>query len=237
MSRYLLLPLIIAFTIFYVPFAMASSRISDPVIPNAESTTYVVTIGDDTSLMRSSVLLERDANGRQTYAIAVDSEDETNRTIFLTDSFIPISYHSIQREGDINLTSTGKVALPDKLEAEVIYIFTFTDLLHILRGYPFNAPKTFKIKSYQSAGNDDDSFSMSVDYVEKETLNINGKEYPCHVLELNMKMSGAMRMFSFMIPDTQFWYSVEPPHRLIRYTGMGGGAGGGRDPLVIEISE
>lgn len=219
--------------------AWGESSLTDPGIPDQEDLRYRLQNGDKESYLQYLTTRIQGDDGRGSYLITVKAEKETTKSVYLRPSFLPVSTETVKVNGDIRLTTNRKVEMPVPDDPETIYIFSFADLTHVLRGYPFDNPRTLKIRMINGEDDDEDreTFAMSVVYLEEELIKIGSKEYSCHHLELEMKASGAMRMLSFMIPDTEFWYSTQPTHKLIKFTGMGGGFGRGSDEMIMEIFE
>ena len=69
---------------------------------------------------------------------------------------------------------------------------------------------------------------MSAKYKKQETIRIKDKTIDCHKLEF-----GLDGFWGTFLPELEFWYSVEPPHYLVKYEGVMGSPGAPGSNVVL----
>jgi len=87
-------------------------------------------------------------------------------------------------------------------------------LRYLLRGYPFGKKKKVTIGYYQD--NRIRSYHMSVKQKRTESVRLKDRVINCFRLECSLE-----GMVGKFLPKQKYWYSVAPPHYLVRFKGPG----------------
>ncbi len=91
---------------------------------------------------------------------------------------------------------------PDELLVTDMYCFTVT-----LRGFPWGQKDSAQLVFLRSRG----SIAMEMKIKGKETLHIQGETYRCWKVQIGMG-----GFIGTILPKSYYWYSVQPPHYLVR---------------------
>jgi hypothetical protein len=118
---------------------------------------------------------------------------------------------------------------PTYLKEEQILALGTESLIFALRSYPFTSPTNLNVRFPANAQRED--FYFQVQYRGRESLEVKGRRYQTHKLELVPIMGGAMGMFAGFFPKTFFWYEERFPHRLIKQIA----AENDKEEVVLEI--
>jgi len=104
----------------------------------------------------------------------------------------------------------------------------FVALTHLLRGFPFESRKKLRICYYGGAAKN--KFTLCIRYKKREFIQAGGREIECHKLEF-----GLDGLWGTFLPELELWYSVTPPHYMVRYKGPEGPPG--TPERFIELME
>jgi len=197
------------------------SPLKDPGIPDRETIRYAVSTGKMSDTVVQSVqTFSRD--GRDFYLVNSDSDSQDIRIEILRSSLIPVKSEKNQKTGRTDLRSTSEISSVPSIGTNEVFLVDFNDLSHVLRGYPFDAPRTLDIVFPYQPQEESSSMSFRIKYIRKETLKLECGTYESYKLQLAAQMSGGMAVFAGMIPKNYFWYSVDSPHYLLKYEGGAG---------------
>ncbi len=199
----------------------------DPQIPDGEQTTYECRKKGSITLINESVAVKRE--GQNDFYEIYSQSPELDATIQIhKDTMTILSVDMLKRFEDATINSTLKM-LDEKsnLKTDEIKLPHFIVLKYLLRGYPFDNPLKLTIGYYGDPT--EKKFSMSVRYKKKELVKIKDKTFNCHKLEF-----GLDGVLGTILPELEMWYSVEPPHYLVRYEGIEGLPGSPK--RIIELS-
>ena len=222
------LPLLLVFFGGSLP---GESALQDPYIPDGEWMVLSVREDENESVMRGTV----DIQGEQgeLYAVTTSSDREEIRLIMDRGSMATISVRTVRSMAGYRIVSSTEVQGSPALGRDEIRMLDTTGLVYALRGYPFNDPRELRITFLSSDNDDDSNFELSVDLSGKETMTVAGRRIECYRLEMSFEMSGVFSVFTRLVPRTKLWYSVAPPHYMVRYQGQNGPPG---TPMtVMEI--
>ena len=205
----------------------AETLFTDPIIPNGETITYVSRVGDKVVTVVEKVVIRREGE-KEIYEITSRS-NPLNRTIVLEkDSMAIVSVHTVRKYQDVTLDSHLTVIdEKEQFDSDKVKLADFTIMNYLFRGFPFGKIEKIKIGSYREEQKDD--YPLNVTCKKREKIEINGRTIECYKLELGM--DGFWGRF---FPKTNMWYSVEPPHYLVRYKGQSGRPGSPKRVVELE---
>ncbi|MEI6126932.1 MAG: hypothetical protein WCQ99_10325, partial [Pseudomonadota bacterium] len=190
----------------------------DPEIPDNERLIYRSQTDGLASMIQEHVLIKKEGN-REMYEITSSSPTLDLVMRIAKQTMAVQSVEMVKKFNDVTLTSridaVGEKPNTSNDEVKLIHYSTFKFLM---RGFPFEKYKKIKISYY--GDNPKKKFTMTVTCLKKEKLHINNTTVECHKLEF-----GLDGFWSTFLPRLQLWYSVDPPHYLVRQEGPGGPPG------------
>lgn len=196
----------------------AGFQFLDPDIPDNETIIYRSTSEGKTITIKEQVrhITEENNNFYEivSFSPALDTYIQINRK-----DMTVLSVHTFQKYADATLDS--KLIVKDKKpnrEDNAIIIPHFVALSHLLRGFPFESKEKLQINYY--GGSAGKKFQLRVKNKQKEVINVMGKEVECYKLEF-----GLAGFLWAVLPELELWYTVEPPHYMVRYRGPEGPPG------------
>jgi len=125
-------------------------------------------------------------------------------------------------------SGTELLSLPILNDNE-IPILDMSDMAHVLRAYPFNNPIDMKLLFLGESGDEMGDIAFWIKYIDEDRISLNSQDYESYKLELKAELSGALKLFSGMIPKTFLWFNKESPHYLLK---MEGSEGPGADNAI-----
>ncbi len=206
--------------------AGAGFQFSDPGIPHGEVLTYrclkkgVVTTITDTCEIKM-------IDGRQVYEIVSLAPNLDMRLRLEKPSMAIVSVDSLRKYKNAT-TDTNFQLLSEapNTNDDEIKVAHFGALPYLYRGFPFQNMKKLTISYYSDE--EKKQFSMSVSCDKREKITIDGTGYECYKL-----VFGLDGFWGTFLPKRKYWYSVDPPHFLVRYEGAMGMPGSPKS--VIEL--
>lgn len=201
------------------PFpASADVLLMDPNIPHGETTTYTSRIDDRLTTVVEHVIIKTDG-GREVYEITSLSESLDRTLTLVKDNMSIVSVHTVRKFPDATLDSKLKV-MNEKGHSEKneIKLADFAVMTYIFRGFPFGKVEKLKIRYYGEER--EKKFSFSATYKDIDTIQTDQGTIACHRLEF-----GIDGFWGTFLPKMNVWYSVDPPHYLVRYHGLVGPPG------------
>lgn len=202
-----------------VPFpAFAEIPLIDPNIPHGETITYTSRTDDRLITVVENVIIKKDG-GRELYEITSRSEPLDRTLILVKENMSIVSVHTVRKFPEVTLDSTLNV-LNEKAHSEKneIKLADFAVMTYIFRGFPFGKVKKLKIRYYGEERKK--KFSFSAKYKDIDNIETDQGTIACHKLEFGM--DGFLGTF---LSKMNVWYSVDPPHYLVRYNGLVGPPG------------
>lgn len=199
-------------------FVCAETPFVDPQIPDGESTTYSSRVGDKLFTVTENVMIKRDGE-KEIYKITSRSK-HLDRTIRLVkDTMATLSVHTVRKFPEVTLDSQLMI-IDEKLYfgKDEIKLADFAIMTYIFRGFPFGKLDKLKIGFYGEGR--EEKYSFSAKYKKTEKVKINKSTIECHKLEFGME-----GFWGTFLPKMKVWYSVDPPHYLVRYEGLAGPPG------------
>jgi hypothetical protein len=205
----------------------AETLFTDPNIPNGETITYVSRVGDKVLTVVEKVVIKKEGE-KELYEITSRS-NPLDRTIVLgKDTMAIVSVHTVRKYQEVTLGSYLTVIdEKEQFGSDKIKLADFTIMNYLFRGFPFGKLEKLKIGSYREEQKDD--YPLNVTCKKREKIEIKGRSVECYKLELGM--DGFWGRF---FPKTNMWYSVEPPHYLVRYKGQSGRPGSPKRVVELE---
>lgn len=222
------LPFLLAIFLFTgsSPEASGEGFFVDPGIPHGETTTYMSRIGDTTMTVVEVVTVKHDGI-REVYQIYSRS-DALDRTLILDKATMAIlSVHTVRKFPEVTLDSKLTV-LNEKPSTDegFIKLADFAVLTYLFRGFPFPQQDKLKIGFYgEERGR---TFSFKAHCKNRESITVGQKTVECYKIEF-----GLDGFWGTFLPDMNAWYSVEPPHYLVRYQGLVGPPGSPKRDLEL----
>lgn len=212
------------FFLLLVPAALSAQiRLRDPGFPSSETITY--RRSSDTSSERVEMrlrLVEGTAEPYYEYKLLSDSQDITAKldpatlAVFFSEVWEKNEHSTVHRVNEVlkneKPVKTGELLVTDANGFDVI-----------LRGFPWEEHDEAKVVFLNSGGD----FSLELKVKGKESLQQNGVSYESWKLQIGL--NGLLGNF---FPKSYYWYSVNPPHYLIRAESAGMQ---GREASVLEL--
>ncbi len=213
----------------------SNTPLKDPLIPEGEEIRYRVSGDDGTISLVQRVDTVVQDDGSSWYRITTNSPLQDGEIDIARDSLVPYRSYSVTKSGRTDFISSSEIRSVPPLANDEIFLVDFSSLSHVLRGYPFDSHETLHLVFPNTPDDSDrkNPVSFRIRYVKKESISLGEETFTAHKLQLNVKMSGGMAMFSGMVPKTYFWYSEDQPHYLLKYEGSSGS--GGNDKIVMEF--
>jgi hypothetical protein len=208
----------------------AEAPFLDPNIPDGETITYTSTVGDKTLSVLQHVTIKNDGE-RKLYEIISLSDSIDRKLVLDKETMAIVSVHTIRKHPEVTLDSKLKV-IDEKpvLGSDEVKLADFAVMTYVFRGFPFTKQKDLKIGFYGEQQKR--KFSFKAHYKKKETITISEKSIECHKLEF-----GLDGFWGTFFPKMNVWYSVDPPHYLVRYNGLVGPPGSPkRDMQLLNYS-
>ena len=103
-------------------------------------------------------------------------------------------------------------------------------VVYALRTLPFGTNKSIKAKLLTN-----EPELYKVEFIQKgvHKIKTSDGEIECYKVELVPKL-GLLGVFKVFFPKTYFWFTVEPPHRWVRYEGLENGLG--TPEVIMEVT-
>ncbi len=224
--------IIIALLFLTVSMNLFANPLSDPAIPDGEKIRYKVIKGDEVSWTTTEIRQEAGPDGR--YYVISSWSDEQDSEIYIRNSdLIPFRSWVVKKRNDSEITEEINIKKMAGYDGEKITVIGTQDLIHVLRGFPFEKGKKIDLVfiGQEQSG---EFFSMRVEFEKTEYISVNGKTYRAHKLKLVPVLSGIMKLAAGLFPKTYLWYSAEKPHYLLKYEGS---AESGSGKQTIEIAD
>ena len=215
-----ILVLFVIFSFICVPLDAASEQTPfvDPNIPDGETVTYTTTIGDKTfsAVERVSIISDGD---RKLYEIISLSDSIDRKLVLDKETMAIISVHTLRKYPEVTLDSKLKVKDENPvLEDGEVKLADFAVMTYVFRGFPFTKRDNLKIGFYGAEQRR--KFSFKASYKKTEVVTVNNIPIECHKLEFGLE-----GFWGTFFPKMNVWYSVDPPHYLVRYNGLVGPPG------------
>ena len=199
-------------------FICGATPFEDPQIPDGETITYTSRVGDRLLTITENVVLKREGE-RELYEITSRSEP-LDRTITLARVTMAIvSVHTVRKFQEVILDSRLTV-IDEKppISDKEIKLADFAVMTYVFRGFPFEKLEEMKIGFYGEESKR--KYTFSAHYKNREKVEVNQQTIECHKIEFGMD-----GFWGTFLPKMEVWYSVDPPHYLVRYEGLVGPPG------------
>jgi hypothetical protein len=190
----------------------------DPHIPDGETITYTTTIDDKSFSVVEKVSIVS-AGERKLYEIISLSDSIDRKLVLDKETMAIVSVHTLRKYPEVTLDS--KLMVKDErpvLEENEVKLADFAVMTYVFRGFPFTKLDKLKIGFYGAERRG--KFSFKANYKNKEVVTVNNIPIECHKLEF-----GLDGFWGTFFPKMNVWYSVAPPHFLVRYKGLVGPPG------------
>ena len=222
--------------------AHAYSPLSDPYIPNGETSSYLVVNKKGSVKINETVNLDKTGNK---YIIKVSAPSITRELTILRETMTPVELTIITNKDTYRLTTRKNVNYLNNNQKGASFtigrltLLSASDMPYSLRGYPFAKPVPVEIKflNDQGTGDNDTPFKVTAEAAGEETLAIGGRQIPCYIIEIKYHVSGFMSLFKSMFPKTRLWYCKESPHYLVKYENKGDQGSASTGNMVMTITQ
>ncbi len=206
-------------------------------IPDGEAIRYKSSRGKDgENIEYSSQSIYRIIkDGMEYYEVKAHSIDQASETLFTVDNLIPMSVHTYTYGAKAELETSTELKTEPIIGENEIPILEMPDIAHVLRAYPFEDPQDMQLLFLGQGGDEMGEMVFWILFKEEVTITLDGNNYESYKLELKAQLSGAMKLFSGMIPKTYMWFSKEDSHHMLRMEGSEG-PGADKEILVEMIS-
>ena len=205
----------------------AETLFADPDIPHGETITYISRAGDKEITVVEKVVVKKEGE-KVLYEITSRSKPLDRTIVLEKDSMAIVSVRTVRKYEEVTLDSHVTVIDEKKqVGSDKVKLADFTIMNYLFRGFPFGKREKLKIGSYREEQEDDYPFNLTCK--KRETIEVNGRGVECYKLELGM--DGFWGRF---FPKTNMWYSVAPPHYLVRYKGQSGRPGSPKRVVDLE---
>ena len=203
-----------------------ASPFRDPGIPDGETITYASRV-DDISMKVVETVRIIQVGTRACYEITSLS-DALDRILTLDKETMSIvSVHTVRKFPRATLDSHLQVKneQPSSGKEEVI-LADFSGLIYIFRGFLFSELEQVKIGFYGEERRR--SFGFSASNKKTEKITVNQAIIDCYKIEF-----GLDGFWGTFFPKMNVWYSVDPPHYMVRYQGLVGPPGSPKRDMQV----
>ncbi len=196
----------------------AGFKFLDPQIPNGETITYRSQSQGKTMTLEEKTILISEGQ-KKLYEIASLSPDLDKYIRIDRKEMTVSSVHTIRKYDSATLDSKLIIrdAAPNTLD-DAIRIPHFVALTHLLRGFPFESKNKIGISYYGESA--EKKINLCIRNKKRENIKINGIEMECYKLEF-----GIDGFLATILPELELWYTVKPPHYMVKYKGLEGPPG------------
>ncbi len=180
--------------------------VHNPEFPPGESITYIRSFDHTSEMVEVEMRLVPAGSPYYEYRMESDSKDMLVKLdadtleIFYSEVWIKNTYSTLHRINKIveqnKPTGPGELLVCDGNGLEVR-----------LRGFPWARHD----KAQMVFLNGSDKFKIGLKIDGRETLRLNNTDYECR--KIQMGLGGFLGSF---FPKSYFWYTIEPPHILVR---------------------
>jgi hypothetical protein len=214
----LLIVLSVVSTLIFSGLLLAQTPLIDPQIPNGETAVYTSQIGNNQFTVEIKVQIKKEGD-RELYEITSLSKRQDKFILLDKKTMALISVHTLRKYPDATIDATLKVISEKQTFKDgTIKLADFNILMYIMRGYPFGRLNSLKI-GYYGEGNEK-SYTMTLTFKGTEKITIKDTSYDCYKLDFGMSS-----FLGTFLPKLNLWYSVVPPHYLVKYEGPEGPPG------------
>lgn len=204
-----------------------------PRIPDGEIIRYKTTVGrkgEKIEYSNQSITIINDG-GEEYYLVKYRSGDQISETKINSLSFIPLAMDITYFGKRSNVQRTTSLLKAPVLQDDEIALLDINNLSHVLRAYPFEDPRDFRILILGQGSEDMSSMSLRIEFVKEDTISLNNREIKTWKLEMKADFEGAMALFAGMVPKTYLWFSQDPSRHLVKMTSS---RGMGSDNAIIQ---
>lgn len=220
--------LTILLTLTSQPRLAAQSPALQP-LPACEHMVYRQTIGDKTSIRTQDWRFHGEA--AVSYYEVKDITQNSINTIRLDSAKLsPFFVESTTTGTAMTIRHRSEIVKGYISGNDSLYIFDFSQLSIILRGFPWGSKKSMPITAIE-ATTDGSGFASSFAVQGRETIIIDGKSYDCWRGQIAVD-----GIIGSLMPKMKFWFLAEYPHYLVKYEGAMVGAGASKR-ILEELTE
>lgn len=218
------LSLIMLIFLFYPLSVSAQVVLRNPGLPEIERSVYKKTDGGTVTTISTVLEYKKDENNTDLLEYRSYSSDQ-DIFIRLNAATLETFYSEVWDRRDGNLVHSKNELLKnnahpegDELLITDMYGFTVT-----LRGFPWEQENSAKLVFLRNRG----GFSMELKVKGKEKLSIQGKSYECWKIQI-----GINGFMGTIFPKSYYWYTVKPPHFLVKSEEAGMP---GKSKVILEL--
>jgi hypothetical protein len=185
----------------------AQPALVDPGIPDGEKIVYSSNMEGNRKIDITEEVSARTESGREIYEIISRSEFEDKKIKLVKATMAVLAIRSVRKFPDATIESNSDFSPKKDGETRVA---DFSALRYVLRGFPFDGQKTIKMNTFGRQG--EQAYAIVAKLAKKEKVKAPGGTFECYKLELGME-----GFWAGFFPKMYAWYSVDPPHFLVRF--------------------
>lgn len=185
----------------------AQPALVDPGMPDGEKIIYSSDMEGNRKIDITEEVSVKMDSGREIYEIISRSEFEDKKIRLVKATMAVLSIQSVRKFPGAVLESSSDFSLKKDGETRVS---DFSTLRHVLRGFPFEKTKLVKMSMFGRQG--EQAYAVIVKFVKKEKVKARSGGVECFKLELGMD-----GFWAGFFPKMYAWYSVSPPHYLVKF--------------------
>ncbi len=218
------LSLITLIFLFYPLSVSAQVLVRNPGLPQIERSVYIRTDGGAATTISTVLEYKKGENNTNLLEYRSYSSDQDIFVTFNATTLEAFYSESWDRRGGNLVHSKNELlknnAHPegDELLITDMYGFTVT-----LRGFPWEQQNSAKLVFLRNRG----GFSMELKVKGKEKLSVQGKSYECWKIQIGMN-----GFIGTIFPKSYYWYTVTPPHFLVKSEEAGMP---GKSKVILEL--
>jgi len=198
----------------------------DPLIPDGERTVYDFAMGESSCTVVEVVSVKRE-NAGEVYEI-ISKSRIADKKVKIDRKTMSVFYAETVARNEKSIIQRSAALLKDESAgaSDEIKMLDFNALGYMLRAFPFKTAVSARIVSVGAR----DMFPVRVRVAGMEKISTPKGAIECYKLEL-----GVTGIMGILFPKSYMWYSIEPPHILVRSDSPKGA--GGFPASRIELLE
>src|SRR6056297_752024 len=217
--------MVVALLLFLAVDLHAQIHLRNPGFPTEESITYLKTMEERTDVVEVNMRLIEDAD-RPYYEYRFYS-DERDILAGIDPDTLTVSFSEVwEKKNESTVHKTNEILRNEKEAGPGQLLITDSNGFDVsLRGFPWEEHDSAEFVFLN--GPSSDRFRLEMKVKGTEVLDINDSTYRCYKVQV-----GLDGVLGSLFPKSYFWYTVAPPHYLVRTESS---SVGGSDEYEMEI--
>jgi hypothetical protein len=197
--------------------SQAAIRLEDPQIPDSDKVVYRVSDDDAEPFTITENVAHINENGTPVYLITSTSRESDHITKLRRSDFTAFYASITYRYNGATVNRTNKlVENRTQLKEDELALMDYMSIAISLRGFPFANVREANLILLGVKNN----MPLRVQVKDRENKKVGNVDVDCYRLEL-----GITGVLGRLFPKSKYWYSVKPPHYLVRFEGFVSGPG------------